>query len=196
MPRRGRRSGSADSASRSTRSPWRNTAPSWTPSSNSEESGGYWKILDGRIVEPRTGVSWLPEWPVISVSWNDAMAYCKWRSAVEGRAITLPTSREWERAARGADGRRRPWGEGYDWAWALTGKHPAHPEGVEPNPKPVGTAVRDVSPFGVHDMAGSQTAMSPRSGCTTWPAARRSGAWIRPSPGPTCGGSTAGPGPA
>jgi serine/threonine-protein kinase len=124
---------------------------------NSEESGGYWEILDGKIVEPRSGVSWLPEWPVISVSWNDAMAYCKWRSGVEGRAITLPTSREWERAARGADGRRRPWGEGYDWAWALTGKHPAHPEGVEPNPKPVGTAVRDVSPFGVHDMAGSQT---------------------------------------
>lgn len=52
--------------------------------------------------------------PVVLVSWLDAQAYCKWRSQKSGLSIRLPTAEEWEKAARGNDGRCFPWGEAVD----------------------------------------------------------------------------------
>jgi formylglycine-generating enzyme required for sulfatase activity/energy-coupling factor transporter ATP-binding protein EcfA2 len=52
--------------------------------------------------------------PVVGVSWFEAEAYCNWLSEQRGVPVRLPTEREWERAARGVDGRTYPWGEDFD----------------------------------------------------------------------------------
>ena len=79
------------------------------------EEARWWQGLAGRIDAP-----WKPEWdepnsPREIVSWYEAVAFCHWLSARLGYAITLPTEQQWERAARGGDGREYPWGDGY-WA--------------------------------------------------------------------------------
>ena len=49
--------------------------------------------------------------PVRWVSWDDARAFCRWASEATKRNVHLPTEAEWEKAARGPDGRRYPWGD-------------------------------------------------------------------------------------
>jgi formylglycine-generating enzyme required for sulfatase activity len=52
--------------------------------------------------------------PVVGVSWYEAEAYCNWLAAETGQPVRLPTEQEWERAARGTDGRAYPWGDDFD----------------------------------------------------------------------------------
>ena len=49
--------------------------------------------------------------PVVNVSWQDALAFCGWLAQESGQPIRLPTEAEWEKAARGMDGRIYPWGD-------------------------------------------------------------------------------------
>ncbi len=53
--------------------------------------------------------------PVVFVSYDDAIAFCKWRSEKEKIEVRLPTEEEWEKAARGRDGREYPWGNEFDF---------------------------------------------------------------------------------
>jgi formylglycine-generating enzyme required for sulfatase activity len=64
----------------------------------------------------RTYGEGMDDHPVVLVSYNDAVDFCKWRSEKEGEDFRLPTEEEWEKAARGSDGREYPWGNDFDYA--------------------------------------------------------------------------------
>jgi eukaryotic-like serine/threonine-protein kinase len=88
--------------------------------------------------------------PVLLIDWFDARAYCRWLGKKFDAVIRLPTEVEWEKAARGADGRLFPWGDRFDATFALMRDSRSYPV----QPEPVGSFVKDVSPYGVRDMAG------------------------------------------
>ena len=87
-------------------------------------------------------------YPVTMVSLNDAIAHCE---ALDKR---LPTEQEWEKAARGADGRVYPWGNKFDKLLCIT-KESAAVEGQPALIAPVGSCEKGNSPYGVADMAGN-----------------------------------------
>lgn len=86
--------------------------------------------------------------PVVMVSQADARAYADWLSRETGRRWRLPTEAEWEKAARGPDGRRFPWGDTWD-----PSKLNSHDNGPF-DTVPVGRFPDGASPFGLLDAAG------------------------------------------
>ncbi len=91
--------------------------------------------------------------PVLFVNLGDAQAYAKWAHK------RLPTEEEWEKAARGTDGRVFPWGNKFDPSMAATAdsnyefiQHAVCKVGTG---NKVGLAPGDISPYGAHDMAGN-----------------------------------------
>jgi formylglycine-generating enzyme required for sulfatase activity len=88
------------------------------------------------------------EHPVVLVSHGDAEAFAAWLGEVSGRRWRLPTALEWEKAARGPDGRRFPWGEA--WDPTRLNSHDLGPFDT----LPVGSFPEGDSPFGLRDAAG------------------------------------------
>jgi formylglycine-generating enzyme required for sulfatase activity len=87
--------------------------------------------------------------PIVNVSWYDAVAYCRWLAGVTGRPYRLPTEAEWEKGARGSDGRIYPWGDRWDPARCNS------KEGGVENTTPAGAYPQGASPYGLLDMAGN-----------------------------------------
>jgi len=87
-----------------------------------------------------------PNRPVVGISWLEAMAYCQWK----GFGVCLPTEAQWERAARGIEGRTFPWGE--------ESPHPSllNYLGADLNHvTPVGFYPKGSTPDGIYDLAGN-----------------------------------------
>lgn len=87
--------------------------------------------------------------PVVLVSIDDADEYCRWRGKKYTSKFHLPTEEEWEKAARGTDGRYFPWGNNWDPA-KLNSQELGPYFTTEVNNYPTGK-----SPFGLFDAAGN-----------------------------------------
>ena len=117
--------------------------------------GNVW--VDGRF-ENKLYAHWLninggqsDDYPVTLISWKDANEFCRWLSR-DGFTCRLPTEAEWEKAARGTDNRKYPWGnESPDMARVNL-------DAVQSKQNPiakVGLYPAGISPFGLYDMAGN-----------------------------------------
>ena len=128
----------------------------------SKASEAMWEMgEDGRVQFALTpeDAEKRKNWPLFGVPFDLAEAYCEWLSKKQGKTFRLPTDEEWEKAARGVDGRVYPWGDKFDPAlckMAETTEERAQPESV-------GAYATDVSPYGVRDMAGGV-----REWCDSW----------------------------
>jgi formylglycine-generating enzyme required for sulfatase activity len=106
-----------------------------------------WSMVNGASwlhpVGSESNLSGKDDHPVVHVTWNDSLAYCMW----VGRR--LPTEAEWEKAARGTDGRLYPWGNDMPSGNFLNFN------GLIGDTKIVGSYSKGASPYGAVDLAGN-----------------------------------------
>jgi eukaryotic-like serine/threonine-protein kinase len=121
----------------------------------SDEPGAlvYHRTSDGQFFlgPDADGDVWLPEYPVFMVDWDGAMAYAAWLAGSTGLPWRLPTEIEWEKAARGVDGRRFPWGDRFDPSWCCM----ADSHAGRWLPTVVDSFPLDESPYGIRGLGGN-----------------------------------------
>ena len=89
---------------------------------------------------------WQEDHPVVNVTWHDAAQFAAWTG------LALPTEEEWEKSARGTDGREYPWGDQWD---ASRCQYSSKSHNGPGSTSPVGQYPAGASPYGVHDMVGN-----------------------------------------
>lgn len=145
--------------------------------------GRWWRIQERprgwlrRFAPCNSYPTEMASYPVVDVTQEDALAYCRWLTARTGLPCTLPDELQWEKAARGVDGRTYPWGEelprpelascrathrlGLDYYWRNLLTRPEVERARSGwywrigAPLPVGSIPQNVSPYGCYDMAGN-----------------------------------------
>lgn len=120
------------------------------------ENRGGMRAFEGLAGSMRVSAScetfpWSPMLPVTNIRWTDALAYAAWFAETTGQGWRLPHSLEWEKAARGVDGRPLPWGNFLEPTWACT------IDSVQSRPKviPIDQYPLDLSPYGVRGLVGN-----------------------------------------
>ena len=97
------------------------------------------------------GDVWNLDWPVVQLDWDSAVEFAKWRATTTGLPWRLPHELEWEKAARGVDGRFHPWGDFADPSWCcMRESHSASPLLTLVDTYPV-----DESPYGLRGASGN-----------------------------------------
>ena len=110
----------------------------------------YEAIISEKAAQPFCSEQELNQVPVFGIDWLDALSYCSWRSQRDKVGYRLPQEAEWEKAARGTDGRFFPWGDHADPTFCkMRASRPNYPQ-----PEPIGRFPIDTSPYGVCDLAG------------------------------------------
>jgi formylglycine-generating enzyme required for sulfatase activity len=126
----------------------------WKGSTWDQVKGANWHHPQG----PHSSLEGKMNYPVVQVSWHDAVAYCEWLSEKTGKPYRLPFEKEWEKVARGTDSREFPWGDEWDESKCKTA------QGGPGTTTPVGQySPHGDSPYGVADMAGNVWEW-----CTDW----------------------------
>lgn len=97
------------------------------------------------------GDLWDPEWATMLIDWRAAQTFAEWEAERSGLGWRLPWEIEWEKAARGVDGRAFPWGNHLDPTF--TNMRDSFPD--RPMPAVVDSFPVDESPYGVRGMAGN-----------------------------------------
>jgi len=100
-----------------------------------------------RLMPAEPSWKWQDTHPIVNVSWEDAKAYADWAGAA------LPTEAQWEKAARGTDGRIYPWGN--DWDATKCSNSVGAGDNGPAATSPVGSFPTGASPYGCLDMAGN-----------------------------------------
>ena len=130
----------------------------WAPRGRATTLGSlgalcYGRDSDGifRLVADEDGDLWGHDWPVMMLTFHCALAYARWESERTGVAWRLPGEIEWEKAARGVDGRFYPWGDEFDASWCRM----RYSRPGRQLPAPVCSHPVDESPYGVRGCAGN-----------------------------------------
>ena len=130
----------------------------WVPRERTSQNGQLGSMIYGQksnghfqLIPDADGDLWQLDWPVLMVNWACAQAYAKWLALKTGLNWRLPTEIEWEKAARGVDGRYFSWGNHFDASYcAMSYSHKGRQ-----TPVVVGQFQLDRSPYNIFGMSGN-----------------------------------------